>query len=1126
MLERIRFRDAFAGAVLALGLAAPPAGAQYLTPEKEFYVTDDWVGPIEVVGDSVYVGGTFTRVGFFTGPAAPVAISTGETLPEFPEANDSVFGLAADGSGGWFVGGDFTEIGGLARSHVAHVLPDFTVDPDWDANANNRVYGFAVHDSTVYMHGFFFEVGGESRSRLAAVDLATGALREWDPAPQNGGVEDFWLDGDTLYVTGSFTAIGGQPRRLAAFDLTTGDLMPFDPVFGNQGLCIAARDGVVYVGGNFTAIGDSTRTKLAAFDASTSELLPWAPQIIGSSVLDLALTDSTIFAAGAFSSVNGTFRNAIAEMSLADAQLTSFEQNNVGFIRRLLYHAGNIYVGGEYRGIGAEPERRFLAGFDVATGASIPTVPSPTDFVHALAADGDVLYVGGDFGAVRGIIRNHFAAFHANTLELLPFAPSFENYIYSMEANAAGDTLYTAGRFTSVDGQPRGKIASFDLASGTLTSFSTTFDGDVYDISLTDSLVYAGGTYTFANGVLRQDLACLNRVTGALLPWNPGSGGFVNAVAAYRDTVYVGGSFFTLGDSTRTNIGAVDGITGEVLDWGTQLDVGNPNEIESLLPFEHPSYPQGGLFMGGSFLNTGIGLRRGVAAVHRDTGNALYGWNANLGTSFETEVYDYEIVDGLVFLAGQFNGVLSNDARGVTAVDLVTGRPNDWVVDFGVALGVAVSDSMVFVGGRAPRIQGTKHTHFAAFRRDTEAPSPATSLVATPGTLDKRIDLSWSASPSSDVKDYLVYRTGAAGADTTGRQVAVRTGTTWTDIVPTYGEWFYRVFARDQAHNLSNASNEDSAVAAPIAGPDPEVTIAIHQNPVLSQHANVVLVSDSTLVAPPAVSVALLPDTTGTTVSMAAIAGSGTTYQGPYEFSTSGNHRLRTTVTTIDGTFEFARDFAAVLVAPATGGEARSVGGLATLRIAAHALDVPTWFVLEEIPNVEGARAIRCGPAGALATTVEIEMTYDPEEVRDPSSLSLARREGDDLVPLATELDAARSVVRARVDRLGEFVLRRTPGDLGGALRRLSMEPGRPNPFRATTTLQYDLPTASTCRVSIYDVKGRRVRVLHDGPAPAGTNRVDWNGRDDRGARVAAGVYFARVVTPGEERSVKLVRVR
>ena len=131
-----------------------------------------------------------------------------------------------------------------------------------------------------------------------------------------------------------------------------------------------------------------------------------------------------------------------------------------------------------------------------------------------------------------------------------------------------------------------------------------------------------------------------------------------------------------------------------------------------------------------------------------------------------------------------------------------------------------------------------------------------------------------------------------------------------------------------------------------------------------------------------------------------------------------------------------------------------------------------------------------------------------------------------ELVPIATESDPTRSVVRARVDRLGEFVLRHGPGDLGGALRRLTIQPGRPNPFRTTTTLQYDLPAAGNCRVSIYDVKGRRVRVLHDGPAPVGTNRVDWNGRDDRGARVAAGVYFARVATPGEERSVKLVRLR
>jgi hypothetical protein len=69
-----------------------------------------------------------------------------------------------------------------------------------------------------------------------------------------------------------------------------------------------------------------------------------------------------------------------------------------------------------------------------------------------------------------------------------------------------------------------------------------------------------------------------------------------------------------------------------------------------------------------------------------------------------------------------------------------------------------------------------------------------------------------------------------------------------------------------------------------------------------------------------------------------------------------------------------------------------------------------------------------------------------------------------------------------------------------------------PNPFNPLTTIAFDLAQAERIEVCVYDLAGRLIRRLHDGALPAGPQRVSWNGRDERGEGVGAGVYMVRVV--------------
>jgi uncharacterized delta-60 repeat protein len=82
-------------------------------------------------------------------------------------------------------------------------------------------------------------------------------------------------------------------------------------------------------------------------------------------------------------------------------------------------------------------------------------------------------------------------------------------------------------------------------------------------------------------------------------------------------------------------------------------------------------------------------------------------------------------------------------------------------------------------------------------------------------------------------------------------------------------------------------------------------------------------------------------------------------------------------------------------------------------------------------------------------------------------------------------------------------------------------------PCSGNTTLTLSLGfDASRMKAAIYDVDGRLVAPLFDGPVEAGEHLLAWSGRDRDGRRVASGVYFAAVTADGAEARIKLVVLR
>jgi hypothetical protein len=134
-----------------------------------------------------------------------------------------------------------------------------------------------------------------------------------------------------------------------------------------------------------------------------------------------------------------------------------------------------------------------------------------------------------------------------------------------------------------------------------------------------------------------------------------------------------------------------------------------------------------------------------------------------------------------------------------------------------------------------------------------------------------------------------------------------------------------------------------------------------------------------------------------------------------------------------------------------------------------------------------GERVSGMGGEGELAS-----VTFRALTAGEPG-ISLARAEGRDAANHPIRVTGPASTTTAA--RPGETAL----------------APVAPNPFREATTVAFSLAHDGPVELAIYSVDGRRVRTLLRDTREAGNYRVVWNGSNERGGRVAPGLYYARL---------------
>lgn len=136
--------------------------------------------------------------------------------------------------------------------------------------------------------------------------------------------------------------------------------------------------------------------------------------------------------------------------------------------------------------------------------------------------------------------------------------------------------------------------------------------------------------------------------------------------------------------------------------------------------------------------------------------------------------------------------------------------------------------------------------------------------------------------------------------------------------------------------------------------------------------------------------------------------------------------------------------------------------------------------------------------------------------VAAPTGSYVAGGSDGELTPMSLDLAIELLTGEARKAGTGQPVS-------ASVLLRTFLAAAAPNPGRGPVRMDFGLERAGSVTLSIYDVSGRLVRVLARGTLGAGAHTRQWDGRDEAGRTLAAGVYIAKLQVADRSLTEKVV---
>ncbi|MBI3072268.1 MAG: delta-60 repeat domain-containing protein, partial [Deltaproteobacteria bacterium] len=142
----------------------------------------------------------------------------------------------------------------------------------------------------------------------------------------------------------------------------------------------------------------------------------WDPNPNGE-ISALAVSGSTVYVAGDFTTIGGGSRNRLAAIG-TDGTLQSWDPSPNGYVYTFAVSGSTVYAGGSFTSIGGQTQWNRLAKFDYGV-LDTNWNPSASSYwgghVHTLTVIGSTVFAGGSFETIGGIPYRNFAPINATT---------------------------------------------------------------------------------------------------------------------------------------------------------------------------------------------------------------------------------------------------------------------------------------------------------------------------------------------------------------------------------------------------------------------------------------------------------------------------------------------------------------------------------------------------------------------------------------------------------------------------------------------------------------------------------------------------------------------------------------
>ncbi len=427
-----------------------------------------------VAGNPLAVGRFNTTSGAASAGYAMMNSSTGAALASFAgtiTTEGSVIAMQPV-AGGMVIGGLFDTVNGVARTSIAKINSNGSLDAAFNAplvGFNRLVSDIKLDGANLYFCGDFLTVGGAPTQHIARVNSTTGAVDAgWFTKPLTP-ILCLETDGSYVYLGSAglkFIEVSpGNPlqvfnlARVSKGAAATVDTF-WTPIVVDKvsNPATAAVNDLqingsnLIIGGNFTFIVNPlntaqsfTRYSVAALSTSGwgEPIAGWGTQFLNlvgdpGQIQELLLHNGSLYVAGDFIEVNGNNWYYVAKLNPSTgawdsnfdvSPLDSSDLLGPGKVRTLAGSGSHIYLGGSFDFVytGAPPDgfssSPYIVRVDQSTGFwDTSWYPYPNDSVGKMAFVGSNLWMSGSFDEVGG-------TFVEGPAIVVPFSDSYETWL-------------------------------------------------------------------------------------------------------------------------------------------------------------------------------------------------------------------------------------------------------------------------------------------------------------------------------------------------------------------------------------------------------------------------------------------------------------------------------------------------------------------------------------------------------------------------------------------------------------------------------------------------------------------------------------------------------------------------